>query len=164
MTEGGGSISLLSDFMRRIYWTIATFLGLGFSPWAPGTAGTVGAVVLYYLLSRLSMLPYLLVTLVVTLMGAWAADWVGKELGKEDSPQIVIDEVAGFLIAMVGVSFDWKLVIIGFLFFRLFDIWKPFPIRWSEKGFPGGWGVMIDDLIAGLYARLVLWGFEVWFL
>ncbi len=150
--------------IRAFYWIIATVAGLGFSPVAPGTVGTIGGVFFYFLLSKSSPRIYFIVLLAIILVGIWAAQCVGKETHQKDSPKIVIDEVAGLCVTLFLTSGSVSSVIVGFFLFRLFDIWKPFPIRWSEEFFPGGVGVMIDDLIAGGYARLGLWAFERWIL
>ncbi|MBI4208961.1 MAG: phosphatidylglycerophosphatase A [Deltaproteobacteria bacterium] len=161
---GAAELRSTLTVIRALYWTIATAGGLGLSPVAPGTMGTLGGVFLYLLLSRSSFPLYFFTLFVVILAGIWSAERVGRETGKKDSQKIVIDEVAGLLVTLLAASGSLFSVILGFLFFRLFDIWKPFPIRWSEGYFPGGLGVMIDDLMAGGYACLGLWIFERWVL
>jgi phosphatidylglycerophosphatase A len=150
--------------IRALYWTIATAGGLGLSPVAPGTLGTLGGVLLYLLLPKSSFPLYLFTLFVIIVAGIWSAERVGKETGQKDSQRIVIDEVAGILVTLLATSGALFSIILGFLLFRLFDIWKPFPIHWSEGYFHGGFGVMIDDLLAGGYACLGLWIFERWVL
>jgi phosphatidylglycerophosphatase A len=141
---------------------IATGLGLGYLPKAPGTWGSLLGVALTLAASLSpSFLPLLIaLVLVVAAAGVWAAGRVSVYLGKEDPQIVVIDEVAGQLItllAIAGVSgpANWKYLLAGFLLFRLFDIWKPFPIRRAES-LPGGLGIMADDWLAGIYAAVLL--------
>lgn len=133
---------------------LATGLGSGFSPVAPGTAGSVVGVAIYCLINGWHWSAYLLVTILVTLVGIPVSSRAEKIFGETDSGKIVIDEIAGQLIALFMVPFTPLAVVAGFLLFRLFDIWKPL-IRKVEK-LPGGVGVMLDDVLAGLFALVVL--------
>ena len=140
--------------MNKATVLLLTGMGSGLSPWAPGTMGTLAGVVLYLLVWKgFSTFWYLLFTLLLVWLGARAAD-KGEEIwGEEDSPRIVIDEVAGFLIAMIGVIPSFWSVLLGFLLFRFWDIWKPF--EWIEE-LPGGWGIMADDVLAGIITCAML--------
>lgn len=142
--------------MRRFILFLATGFGSSRLPKIPGTAGTVVGVLLYLLLKDLSPVSYGLTLLAFLFFASWVATEAEFHLGKKDPPSVVIDEIAGFLATMAFVPFSWPAVASGFLLFRLFDIWKPFPCRWVERRAPNGWGVVGDDLVAGIYANLVL--------
>ena len=134
---------------------IATFFFTGHSPVAPGTAGTLAAIPLYYALSFTPVYIYLLLTVVFTLVSVWASGVAEGIYGKTDPGQVVADEVCGFLVTMILVPATLSNVLMGFLLFRLFDIAKPYPVRKLEK-LPRGWGIVIDDLAAGVYACLAI--------
>jgi len=141
----------------KIVWRIAaSFFGLGFFPVAPGTLTSLAIVLIYKFLICGFALPYLfLILLALLAVGVPAATAYSSELRKTDPGRVVIDEAAGQLLVFLSVSPDWTLLVIGFLLFRIFDIVKPFPIRKLE-GLPGGWGIMADDVAAGLMAKLLL--------
>lgn len=142
--------------MNRFFRLLATGLYTGYSPIAPGTAGSVLALVIYILIPEFRDLILLFTALIFFFIGVVAASEVEKTDG-HDASIINVDEVVGMWIALLflpeGLSFVW--VIGSFFLFRGFDIWKPFPIDHSQK-LPGGWGVMMDDLLAGIYANLLL--------
>ncbi len=127
----------------------------GRSPVAPGTAGTVVGVLLYLLLKGLDMPWYGAACVMVTALGIWAAGQADALFGTKDNRTIVIDEIAGYLVAMLLVPATWQYITAAFFLFRFFDIIKPFPLRRLE-GLPGGWGVMLDDIGAGIYTNIVL--------
>ena len=135
---------------------LAFGFGSGCSPKAPGTMGTVVAVALYLPLSRLSLSAYLLTLTAVILVGIWLCDRTTRDLGVHDHPGIVWDEIAGFLLTMVAVPPGWLWIVAGFVLFRLFDIWKPWPISWLDRQVGGGLGIMLDDLLAGVFAAACL--------
>lgn len=138
--------------MRRFVIISATWFGTGFSPFASGTVGTLGAIPFYLLLSRMELPLYLLTTIAFTLFACWSAGY-GEELwGEHDSGKIVIDEVAGYLVTMTAVPATWPGVLTGFLMFRFFDILKPQPARWFDRSLKNGYGVVLDDIMAGIYA------------
>ena len=148
----------------RLALAIATGLGLGYLPKAPGTFGSsLGVLLALGAFSSNASLPFLLgLTLAVSLAGIWAATSTAAYLNKKDPPVVVIDEVSGQLIAFLGIALagtpfvpGWKYLLAGFILFRVFDIWKPFPARLAES-LPGGLGIMADDWVAGLYAALAL--------
>ncbi len=130
--------------------------GSGLAPVAPGTFGTMVAIPIYYFISAWSLLSYLLFTIIIFFIGCWTASKTSKTLGVNDHSGIVIDEIVGYLITMALVPFNWWWVVVGFLFFRLFDIWKPWPISVIDQSVHGGLGVMLDDVVAGLYGLLSL--------
>lgn len=125
-------------------------------PFAPGTAGTMVGIPVYLLLSRLSWLTYLISVLVFSAAAVYISGKAEKILNAKDPSSIVIDEIAGLQFAMFLVSPGAPHILYGFLLFRLFDITKPFPIRICEEKFPGGCGVVADDIVAGIYANMVL--------
>ena len=144
-------------------WTIATFFGAGFGKPGPGTWGSVAATLLFAgaVLLHAGTETLLIGTLsgiaLAVALGVPAATIAARESGRKDPGFVVIDEVAGVGIALLGAVFhpDWKHILIALLFFRVFDIWKPFPVRQLEK-LPEGWGIVFDDVAAGLYAWAVL--------
>ena len=130
--------------------------GAGYSPVTPGTVGSLVAAVAIWLLPFTTV--RLAVTLlVVTLIGIWAGSRVERVLGRKDPGVIVIDEVAGMLLSILLLPRTIPVLVTAFLVFRLFDIWKPFPARESQA-LTGGMGVMVDDLIAGLYTLILVMG------
>lgn len=149
---------------RRLVLALATWGGVGYLPGAPGTWGTLAALPLWWLLAQLGPWGYGLGTAAVLLLGLWAAGPAQVYLGGADHPAIVIDEVAGLLITLAGVSLTWQNAAAGFIIFRTLDILKPPPIRWFCAGDSGGLEVVADDVVAGLMARLaleimlILWG------
>lgn len=136
------------------------FLSLGFgsglAPVAPGTFGTLAAIPVYWLLQPVSLFYYVAITVFCCVIGVWLCGKTADDLGVHDHPGIVWDEIAGFLITMTAAPADWKWVVIGFVLFRIFDILKPWPIRWIDRKVSGGLGIMLDDIIAGVFAMLVL--------
>jgi len=143
--------------MRLIYRLISTCLGIGYTPKGGGTVAAVVCCVAWYLSWRSGngfLWPQLLITLGITMIGALAAGKMEPEWG-EDSYRIVIDEVAGMCLTLCGIPDRWTLVLTGLVLFRFFDIAKPLYIRRMEE-IGGGWGVMMDDVLAGMYANLLL--------
>ncbi len=136
------------------------FLSLGFGsglfPIAPGTAGTLVAVPVYFLLAGLDIYTYLGVTLLMFGIGIYLCGETSHALGVEDHPAIVWDEIVGYIITMIAVPVKLEWIVAGFLLFRLFDILKPWPIRVLDRSIKGGMGIMLDDVLAGIFAALVL--------
>ena len=136
------------------------FLGLGFgsglAPFAPGTFGTIAAIPIYMLMELLPLTIYLLVTTIFFILGIYicqkSADW----LGKDDPSAVVWDEIVGYLVTMIVAPAGWQWVIIGFVLFRIFDIMKPWPVSLADKKLHGGFGIMLDDVVAGIYAAISL--------
>ena len=135
---------------------VATGCYAGYAPIASGTFGTLLAIPLCYLLSRVSPVHAILFLALFTGFAVWMSGEAEKVFKKKDSGLIVIDEMAGFLVTLFLIPWNVKSVIIGFFLFRLFDIVKPFPIRRVETKLPGGWGVVGDDVFAGIYANVIL--------
>lgn len=161
----------MSDKNRKIHLAelkdpvvfIATGFGSGLSPKAPGTAGTLMTVPLVYLLQQQSLLIYSLVTLFVLLTGSWVCGYAAKKLQVHDHSGIVYDEVAGFLITMYMLPESWTLMLTGFILFRFFDAVKPWPISWFDKNVHGGFGIMFDDVIAGVISLSCLMLLQYWY-
>jgi phosphatidylglycerophosphatase A len=135
---------------------LATWFGLGKAKKAPGTFGTVGAIPLAMGLYHLGPISYMAATFLFILFSIFISQAHEKELGHHDASEIVIDEVAGFLVTMTWLPMGWRSLGIGFVVFRLLDIWKPFPISYLDKKIDGGLGVVIDDVVAGLIANIFL--------
>ncbi|VAX10717.1 Phosphatidylglycerophosphatase A [hydrothermal vent metagenome] len=135
---------------------LAFGLGSGGVPKAPGTAGTLAAIPVYLLMQPLSPLMYGCVVLVMLLFGIWLCGRVAQDLGVHDHGGIVWDEWVGFLITMVWAPPGWLWIVAGFALFRLFDIWKPWPIDWLDRRVSGGLGIMVDDVLAGIYALVTM--------
>ncbi len=132
-------------------------LGSGAAPYAPGTFGTLAAIPLYLLLIHFLNWPlYAVVVVAMFLLGIWICNRTERDIGAHDHSGIVWDEFVGFLVTMFYAPAGWLWIVVGFLLFRLFDIWKPFPVRQLEQRYRNGFGIMIDDVVAGIYAALVL--------
>ena len=129
---------------------------IGFSPVAPGTFGSIAALPVCLLIALLSVDAALIVVLVLIVLSIWIAHAAEKIVAQKDPGQVVIDEICGMTVALFALPFTPVYVFEGFALFRLFDILKPFPIRWVEKKVPGGLGVVLDDLIAGIFANALL--------
>lgn len=137
---------------HRLHYWIACGFGAGFSPWAPGTAGTLAGIPLYGVLLTLPPWTYLPSLALGFLVGLWACDRTARELGGGDPGAIVWDEILGLLVTLAWVPPSWTALLLGLVLFRLFDILKPWPIGALDRGLRGGWGIMMDDLAAGLLA------------
>lgn len=136
---------------------IASIFGIGYIRKGGGTVAAAFAVLIWWLLFKNDGTQFalqVLLTFLVTALGIWAGNVVEKDWGK-DSYRVVIDEVAGMFISVLFVPMEWKWLLIGFVLFRFFDIAKPLYIRRMEA-FKGGWGVMLDDVLAGIYANIIL--------
>ena len=144
----------------RFSWLIATFFGIGHLQPGSGTWAAAVTVLLWWLVAHWLQPNWIVpvavaVSLGITLLGIPPSTVVARESGRKDPGFVVIDEVAGQLIALIGVPLNWKYLLAGFILFRSFDILKPFPLRRLEK-LPGGTGIMLDDVGAGLYALVLL--------
>lgn len=142
------------------HWThfLAFGFGSGALPKAPGTFGTLMAVPLYLALVWLPLWAFIGVILLAFVLGCYLCESVSRDLGVHDHGGIVWDEFVGFWITMIAVPVSWQTVVAGFLLFRFFDVIKPWPIRWFDQRVQGGVGIMIDDVIAGVFAWVVLQG------
>ncbi len=160
----------LSDEQRRALlatpagWLACGF-GSGLAPVAQGTFGSLAALLPWLLLRELPLWLYLIVLLAGFGVGVWACNVAGRALGVDDHRSLVCDEFIGQWIALIPLSipawlpvggFRWWMLLAGFVLFRLFDVWKPWPISWLDRQLKGGMGVMIDDVVAGIFAAVVL--------
>ena len=140
---------------------LAFGLGTGLSPVAPGTVGTILGVVLAWLLQALSFELQFMVAIALIVSGVWICGESAKRVGVHDHSGIVWDEIAAMYLILIVVPVSVAIWALAFALFRLFDIWKPWPIRDLDHRLHGGLGIMLDDLVAALYAALLL-GFGVW--
>jgi len=175
-TEASG-IPVAAQRKPRLALFIATACGLGYIPVAPGTWGSLGGILLYFAVQVAFPPTYfpglrksfevpgwsaawagIATTVVIAALGVWSATTAARFWNVSDPQRVVIDEVSGqhmtYLLAFAPLN--WKYLLLGFILFRVFDIWKPFPARQAES-LPGGWGIMADDWIAGIYAAIGLW-------
>ncbi|HWX54318.1 MAG TPA: phosphatidylglycerophosphatase A [Verrucomicrobiae bacterium] len=151
----------------RFSWLIATFFGVGYLRPGPGTYASFATVLIWWCSSRYLPSPWLLpvavfAAVLVSLIGIPPSTVVARESGIKDPGFVVIDEVAGQMIALIAVPLNWKYLLASLILFRVFDIMKPFPLRRLEK-LPEGTGIMMDDVGAGLYALVLLQIWSHWF-
>jgi phosphatidylglycerophosphatase A len=149
----------LSGTAQRLAFWIATWFGSGYAPKGPGTAGSLAALaialVLHYF-AGFAGIGMAWLAVLLALPGIWAADSVAAKAGQEDPQIVVVDEVIGQWVTFAGATnLNWKSWLAAFVLFRLFDIWKPWPVRRLER-LPGGLGIVADDAMAGVYGALVL--------
>lgn len=136
---------------------VATGFGVGLSPIAPGTLGTIIAVVIYIFFWRhLAFFAYALILMVAIFIAVLICERTSKALGVSDHPAIVVDEFVGYWLTMFSIPPNILTITLGFILFRVFDIVKPWPIRWCDKNVKGGVGIVLDDLIAGFFALILL--------
>ncbi|MGL4206585.1 MAG: phosphatidylglycerophosphatase A family protein [Aeromonadaceae bacterium] len=152
---------MINPELKRLSWRnplhwMAVGFGSGLSPWAPGTMGTLAAIPLYCLVMGWPLWAYGILLLVGCVAGVWICQAATDALGVDDHGGIVWDEIMGFGITMLAAPSGWLWILIGFLLFRLFDIIKPWPIRWFDRHLGGGLGIMLDDVVAGIFAWLSL--------
>ena len=147
--------------MQKIKIWLATGFGLGYSPVISGTVGSLWGILLYWLFHQLPWPLYLVTVIAFLFLGMWSADQAERIFQKKDCRYIVIDEILGFLVAVFLIPWQWPWILAAFLLFRAFDVVKPFPCRRAET-LPGGIGIMLDDLGAGLYTNLILHLIRIW--
>ena len=135
---------------------LALGFGSGLAPKAPGTFGTLAALPLYFLMMNLSLPVFVAITLIITIVGFWICDIAAKDMQVHDHGAIVWDEVAGMLITMIAAPVGLLPLVVGFALFRFFDIFKPWPIKLLDRHVKGGFGIMIDDVLAGVFAAICL--------
>ena len=157
------SVTLSTKVWQDPVYFIAFGFGSGLMPVAPGTWGTLAAVPIYLLLAWTSWGAYFVLTLAAFLLGVVVCERVSSDLGIHDYSGIVWDEVVGYLLTMFMAPVSWIWMIVGFVLFRLFDIWKPQPIGFVDKQVRGGLGIMLDDVLAAVPAwiimQLLIWVF-----
>ncbi len=147
--------SFKTIFSNPIHF-IAFGFGSGLSPKAPGTVGTLVAIPIYLLLYPLGLANYLILLILLTVISIYIAGKSAQLLGIHDHGGIVIDEICGYLLTMLIAPPGWLWIIAGFILFRIFDIFKPWPIGYLDQCVSGGLGIVLDDLMAGIYALLSL--------
>ncbi len=135
---------------------LALGFGSGLAPKAPGTFGTLAAIPLFLLLAMLTPLVYLGAVIVMSIAGIYICGQAAKDVGVHDHPAIVWDEFIGYFITMFMVPVSWQSILMGFLLFRLFDILKPWPISFIDKKISGGLGIMLDDILAGIFSLVIM--------
>ncbi len=146
----------LALLIKRPVHLLAFGFGAGLLPKAPGTAGTVLAVMVFPLLAQLALPAYVAVVALTAVVGIYLCGRAAKDLGVHDHPGIVWDEIVGFWLAMIAIPATWPWVLAAFVLFRVFDIYKPWPISWCDRHLQGGTGIMLDDLLAGAFTWLIL--------
>ena len=143
---------------------VSTVFKIGYLPTAPGTWGSLAAVVLWYLIiESISTITFIVTIIIIFILGVYTSSITERYSGQKDPSVIVIDEWVGQWIALLFLPKSLLLGLVTFALFRLFDIWKPFPIKILDK-MPSGWGIMLDDVLAGFYTLLVLSVLRVWIL
>ena len=155
-TEYGRNKLSVRQIMSNPVLFLAFGFGSGLAKKMPGTMGTIAAIPVYLLFIQAEGWLYSVLTALVVITGFWICGNAAKLLGEHDFGGIVWDEVAGFLITMWLVPFSWTAVLFGFALFRFFDIFKPWPIKWIDQQVEGGLGIMLDDVLAGCMAAVVL--------
>lgn len=155
-------INTLPYEMRRSVWTnplhfIACGFGIGLIPFAPGTFATLAAIIPYLMLLKVTLFWRVIIVIAINIIGIWLCGKVNRDFNTDDHPAAVYDELAAFQIALLGLPFHWPLIVIGFVLFRVFDIWKPGLIGWIDKNIHGGVGVMLDDIVAAIVTWMLLY-------
>ncbi|EAS44426.1 phosphatidylglycerophosphatase A [Photobacterium profundum] len=150
--------------LKNPWHFLATGFGSGLSPIIPGTMGTVASIPLYLLIVQLPFAVYILITIVAAVIGITICQKTSDDMGVHDHGSIVWDEFVGFWITMaIAPVVSWQWILAGFVLFRFFDMIKPWPISWLDKHVHGGFGIMVDDILAGFMAMICLWGVGHWF-
>ena len=151
------NLKLASILLKHPYGWIACGFGSGLSPKAPGTAGSLAAIIIWYLLfSQWSIYWQLAIILAAFVIGIIVSTWTITNTSVQDPGFIVWDEFVGMWITLLWLPNDWLWYLAAFVLFRIFDIVKPWPVSWADKNIHGGLGVMLDDALAGVYALLLL--------
>lgn len=145
-----------ASIWRNPWHFIAFGFGTGAIPFAPGTFGTLIAIPFYLAMQSLPALNYFVITVLVIAASIWMCNKVSKEIGIDDHQGMCLDEIVGFLVTMFNAPHGWQWILLGFLLFRLFDIWKPWPIRQIDAKMTGGFGMIFDDVLAGIYSYFIL--------
>ncbi len=141
---------------RNPLYFIAFGFGSGAVPFAPGTFGTLMAIPFYLLLSYLPLFAYLLFLVGFIIFTSWLCDRISRDTHTHDHPGMCIDEFAGYFVTMIAAPSGILWIALGFILFRLFDIWKPWPISYADKHIKGGFGMIFDDVLAGVYAMMCI--------
>ncbi|MEJ2344890.1 MAG: phosphatidylglycerophosphatase A [Gammaproteobacteria bacterium] len=147
---------LPAGFWKNPAHFLACGLGAGAAPYAPGTFGTVVGVLLFLVLAPWSLPLYALATLLLFAVGVWLCGVTARDFGVHDHSGIVWDEIVGYLVTMFAAPAGLQWLVTGFILFRLFDVLKPWPIAWVDRRVGGGFGIMVDDLLAGVFSWVCL--------
>ena len=145
-----------TQIIKNLIHLLAFGLGLGFMPFMPGTFGTLLGVLIYFLNNYYLITSEIVLLIFTTILGIYICGKTAKDIKHHDHPGIVFDEVVGYLVTMMFISFSVLNMMLGFILFRIFDIVKPWPISYCDKKLSGGFGIMFDDILAGIFANLVL--------
>lgn len=149
-------IATVADLLHSPANFLAFGFGSGLAPYASGTFGTLPALLICALLGGMPVLLYVAIIVVAFVAGIWFCNEATSYLGSHDHGAIVWDEIVGMMITMIAVPMSVGTLIAGFFLFRLFDVWKPWPISWMDQNIDGGLGIMIDDVFAGVLACIAL--------
>jgi phosphatidylglycerophosphatase A len=145
--------------MANPWHLLATGFGSGLSPIMPGTAGSIAAIPFWWLMTLLPLQLYSLLVLIGISVGVYLCHRTARDMGVHDHGSIVWDEFIGMWITLMAIpAMSWQWVLVGFVIFRIFDMWKPWPIRWFDRNVHGGMGIMVDDIIAGVISAAILYG------
>lgn len=149
-------IKIPAKLLRHPWHLLSLGFGAGLAPFAPGTFGTLVAIPIYLLIAQFSLPVYLGIVLLGFVAGVYLCQFTSDALGVHDHSGIVWDEIIGFCITMIAVPLSWQWLLAGFVLFRFFDIVKPWPVKMADSRIGGGFGIMVDDVLAGLYALACL--------
>jgi phosphatidylglycerophosphatase A len=145
---------------KGVWYNPLYFIGFGFGagaiPVAPGTFGTLIAIPFYWLCRNLPLSYYLGLVVCLIIFASWLSDYLSRQLKTHDHPGMCIDEFVGFFVTMINAPIGWGWIILGFVLFRIFDIWKPWPIGWIDKRVHGGFGMVLDDVAAGMISMALI--------
>lgn len=142
--------------LKKPHQFLALGFGLGLAPKAPGTFGTLAALPFIFATAQASLMVQIAVAIFISIVGVWLCAKTAKDVQVHDHPAIVWDEIAGFYITMIGAAISWQSLLVGFVLFRFFDILKPWPIKLLDKKVKGGFGIMIDDVLAGIFSLIII--------
>ena len=144
------------NFGKHVLLFLSTGFYIGNIPFAPGTLGSLLGLPIWFVLSKFSPVITLVFLVLFIPFAIWAAHVSSKHLNRKDPGCIVIDETAGMVVTLAGLPFHWTTCLLGFVVFRVLDIFKPFPIRWVDQNISGGTGIVLDDVVAGIIGNITL--------
>lgn len=150
------SLAVPRAVWRNPWYFIAFGLGSGAMPFAPGTFGTLMAIPIYLIIRPLPLIAYVIFVILFIVASSYLSDRISQEIHVHDHPGMCIDEFAGFFVTMINAPHGWYWILLGFLLFRFFDIVKPWPIRFIDEKIMGGFGMILDDVLAGIYSLILL--------
>jgi phosphatidylglycerophosphatase A len=157
----------MSQTSLRTIWTnpihfVACAFGFGALPWMPGTWATLASIPLVLAFKQFPEAIYIAITAAMIIVGIYLCGVFNRDIGATDHPACAWDEMASFPIVMIGIAPTWYALALGFILFRFFDILKPWPISWCDRHIHGGFGVMLDDVVAALISLAILHGIICW--